>query len=205
MQRFPLFVLLTAAVALTSVTFVSGQVSVPNSSAGTSAAKSVSRAGDDGWPKEVKSGDTNFRIYQPQMESWDGRNLTALSAIEIRMEGKEGTAYGAARFEAAARIDKAARVVDMENKAQAGLRIPNGGNDERVPEIWRDWSLTVSRFILGAVCAIAESACLRRPIKNNIRSGNRAFAPGSTIAAETDHLRKNEFLGSGSTEVLACI
>jgi hypothetical protein len=115
MQRFPLFVLLMPAIALASVAFVSGQISVPKPSAGTSAAKSVSQAGDDGWPKEVKSGDTNFRVHQPQMESWDGRNLTALSAIEIRMEGKEGTAYGAARFEAAARIDKAARVVDMES------------------------------------------------------------------------------------------
>src|SRR5512135_429379 len=50
----------------------------------------------EAWPREVKSGDTTFKVHQPQLESWDGTKVSAYSAIEVRGAGRDTPTYGAA-------------------------------------------------------------------------------------------------------------
>ncbi|RPJ83699.1 MAG: autotransporter [Acidobacteria bacterium] len=67
----------------------------------------------DSWPREVKNGDKTFLIHQPQFDSWDGRKVEALSAIEVKVAGSDKVLYGAARATANVNVDKLARTVEF--------------------------------------------------------------------------------------------
>lgn len=76
---------------------------------------SPSAVANEGWPREVKSGDTTFKIYQPQLESWDGVMLQAYVAIEVKAAGSEKPSYGAALLSASTNVDKVDRMVSLDN------------------------------------------------------------------------------------------
>jgi hypothetical protein len=52
-------------------------------------------AGNQAWPREVQSGSITFTVYQPQLDSWRGLDLSGRAAGEklgIRMENEEDEA-----------------------------------------------------------------------------------------------------------------
>jgi len=76
-------------------------------------------ASEEGWPREIKSGETIFKVHQPQLESWDGIRVEAYCAIEVTTAGSDNTTYGAALVTARADVDKVARMVSFED-----LKVP---------------------------------------------------------------------------------
>ena len=61
---------------------------------------------DEGWPRTHESGGTTTKIFQPQLESWDGVALKANAAVEVDPTGGEpvfGVAQMTARTTAAGR------------------------------------------------------------------------------------------------------
>jgi hypothetical protein len=110
---YPRLVLLLAAAALMgfAALAVTGQAPTPQDAAAP--------AGQEGWPREVKSGDTTFSIYQPQLESWDGDRLSAYAAVEVKKAGSEKPNYGTVFVTARTDVDRVTRMVSLEN-----LQIP---------------------------------------------------------------------------------
>lgn len=82
-------------------------------------AGSKSAAKPEGWPREVKSGDTTFIVHQPQFEGWDGHSVGAFSAVEVKTAGSDKPVYGVVHATATANIDKVNRMVTFED-----LRLP---------------------------------------------------------------------------------
>ena len=86
--------------------------------------------GVENWPREVKSGDTTFRVYQPQLESWDGAKLEARAAIEVRTAGSDKPVYGAALVVARTSVDKVNRMVSLEDLQVPRVLFPSAKDNE---------------------------------------------------------------------------
>ncbi|MGA2052485.1 MAG: hypothetical protein ABSH19_04155 [Opitutales bacterium] len=61
---------------------------------------------DGGWPKTLQSGSTNITLFQPQVESLQGAQLTATMAVAAEPVGGASEQYGTVSFTATANIDK---------------------------------------------------------------------------------------------------
>ena len=103
-------ILLLGLIMLFSAAGVIRAVQAPAKPAGAAPA-----GNEEGWPREVKSGNTTFKIYQPQLESWDGALLQAYVAIEVKVAGSDKPSYGAALLSSRTAVDKAARMVSLDN------------------------------------------------------------------------------------------
>lgn len=67
----------------------------------------------DGWPRFFNSEGTRVTIHEPQIDSWDGFNLNSHAAVEVK-QGKQEAVYGVVTFSALTLVDKAERMVTME-------------------------------------------------------------------------------------------
>jgi uncharacterized membrane protein YgcG len=61
---------------------------------------------DGGWPKSLQSGTTTFTLFQPQVESLQGAQMTATMAVAAQTVGGASEQYGTVSFSATANIDK---------------------------------------------------------------------------------------------------
>lgn len=64
-------------------------VTQPAAQQATAAATRPPPPVDEGWPRTYASGETPTKIYQPQLESWDGFALKASAAVEVDPAGAE--------------------------------------------------------------------------------------------------------------------
>ncbi len=78
----------------------------------------------EGWPRETTSGAVTFKVYQPQLESWDGLLLQAYVAIEVTVASAEGASYGAALISARTAVDKVNRMVTLDDLKIVKVRFP---------------------------------------------------------------------------------
>ena len=78
---------------------------------------------DEGWPRSYASGDTPTKIYQPQLESWDGFTLKASAAVEVDPVGGEPV-FGIAQMTARTTVDYAARTVKLDDVKLPSAQIP---------------------------------------------------------------------------------
>jgi hypothetical protein len=69
---------------------------------------------EEAWPREIEQGATTFKVYQPQLESWDGVLLKAYVAIEVKVYGSDKSSYGAALVSASTDVDKVDRMVTLD-------------------------------------------------------------------------------------------
>jgi hypothetical protein len=81
---------------------------------------------DDMWPKVVQSGNMVFKVYQPQLDSWDGYTLKAHSAVGVQKGTNENElSYGVANFTANALVDKDTRRVKFEKLMVEQVKFPS--------------------------------------------------------------------------------
>jgi len=85
---------------------------------------------EDSWPREVKSGDTTFIVHQPQLDSWDGRNVEVLSAVQVKIAGSDKPVYGAVRATGTADVDKSIRMVEFQNVKITKVVFPSSPDNE---------------------------------------------------------------------------
>ena len=123
-----LFILASGVVVLFGAAGIihAGQAAPPRQQTGSPTAD-----GDEGWPREVKSGDTTFKVHQPQLESWDGVLLQAYVAIEVRVTGSDKPSYGAALFSARTDVDKVDRMVTLDNVKILKVIFPSAPDKEQ--------------------------------------------------------------------------
>jgi hypothetical protein len=93
--------------------------------------KAAPAGAQEGWPKEVKSGEASFKVHQPQLESWDGVLLQALVAIEVTVSGSDKASYGAARLSARTEVDKVNRMVTLEDIKILKVLFPSAPDKEQ--------------------------------------------------------------------------
>src|SRR5216683_2274457 len=73
-------------------------------------------AGDElTWPREFQEDGTKVDIYEPQIEKWEGVDFETRSAVAITAAGSNAPVYCVFWIKAQANVDKAARVVTLNN------------------------------------------------------------------------------------------
>ncbi len=81
----------------------------------SSAAEPKNESEDPGWPREVKTGNLTFTIYQPQLDSWDGNKLNARAAVSVKTSEKEEPVYGVLWISGLTDVNKGDRIVTLQN------------------------------------------------------------------------------------------
>ena len=84
---------------------------------------------DQGWPRNYAAGDTPVKIYQPQLESWDGFTLKGNAAVEIDPVGGEPV-FGIAQLTARTTVDYAARTVQLDDVKAVSAQFPSAPTKE---------------------------------------------------------------------------
>lgn len=70
----------------------------------------------DAWPRQFKTEDGSaYTIYQPQIDSWDGFTLNAISAVSIQTNSSATPIYGVIKFSVDTHTDKETRMVAFED------------------------------------------------------------------------------------------
>src|SRR5271157_1863452 len=83
----------------------------------------------DPWPRMVTYQGATISIYQPQIESWKGNQLSARSAVKVKTSGTQSTGYGVIWFTAQTEVDKVNRVVTLLNFTVTKQSFPTAANN----------------------------------------------------------------------------
>lgn len=67
----------------------------------------------DPWPKVVKEGNATYTLFQPQLDSWDGYNLTAHAAVSVLPTSAKVADFGVIEITAKTHVSREARVVQF--------------------------------------------------------------------------------------------
>src|SRR5260221_1643509 len=134
----------------------------------------VTPAGDElNWPREFEDNGARVDIYQPQIEKWEGADFETRSAVAITAAGSNAPAYGVFWMKARADVDKAARIVTLNDIEATKAMFPS------VPELQDCYLLLIRRHVptvaktvaldhLEATYAMSEAVKKARtvPVKN---------------------------------------
>ncbi|MBP1728591.1 MAG: autotransporter [Deltaproteobacteria bacterium] len=82
----------------------------------------------EGWPREGASKGMTAMIYEPQVDSWDGFNLKAHSAVAVRPAKREEPVYGVITFTARTLVDKSERIATLEELQITEVKFPSAAD-----------------------------------------------------------------------------
>src|SRR5712664_3442250 len=125
-NRFKSFRLAALLAALTSMAGLRAAPAVPSGATG----QEVTPAGDElTWPREFQDNGTKVDIYQPQIEKWEGTDFETRSAVAVTPPGgSNAPIYGVFWMKARADVDKAARIVTLNNVVVTRANFPSAPN-----------------------------------------------------------------------------
>jgi hypothetical protein len=66
------------------------------------------------WPRLLSTNGWQFAVYQPQIDSWQGAQLTGRFAVGVRSTATSNETYGVTFFQARTEIDKVNRLVSLD-------------------------------------------------------------------------------------------
>jgi hypothetical protein len=135
----------------------------------------VTPAGDElTWPREFEDNGTKVDIYQPQIEKWEGTDFETRSAVAVTPVGSKEPVYGVFWMKARADVDKAARIVTLNDIEVTRAKFPS------VPEIQDEYLAIIRKHVpivskivaldhVEAAYAISEAVKKARtvPVKND--------------------------------------
>ena len=128
----------------------------------------------DAWPRVLSKDGLEYRVYQPQLDGFDGHRLDFRSAVSVGKKGSEAATFGVIWVAADALVDKAARVVVLED-----LRIPrvsfpgvaDGGEAYRKALVSllpaRSRAISLDRIEADLAILNAEKTAAALPLKND--------------------------------------
>jgi len=117
----PLSFLVLFCLLLVSPAF--GQ-SLPNAPSTQKAKVQVAQPPKEGWPRTFTSGADTFTVYQPQVDKWEGDQISLYCAVEVKA-GKEGAArYGVVWMQARTDVDKVNRLVTFDQVKITKVKFP---------------------------------------------------------------------------------
>ena len=108
------------------VIFVAGWWTLLCSCASTDTSESATgppyEPADFGWPRVVTGGSTTeFTLYRPRFDWWDGHELRVRVVAEVPIAGQSEGRFGVVAFRALTLVDKSTRTVSLQN-----IQIRNG-------------------------------------------------------------------------------
>ena len=72
-------------------------------------------SGGSPWPRQIETLGTLIEVYQPQLERWSDNKLEAYAAVVIKTPRSKDKAYGVIWFSARTEVDKANRLVTLDD------------------------------------------------------------------------------------------
>src|SRR5881628_3574308 len=95
----------------------------------TTAAQPPSTSGAElTWPRQFEDNGIKVSIFQPQIERWEGTDFETRSAVAVTPPGSNAPIYGVHWMKARADVDKAARVVTLNDIAVTRATFPSAPN-----------------------------------------------------------------------------
>ena len=142
------------------------------------------------WPREFTDGDSEFTVYQPQIEEWDEPRVRARAAVSIERPASPLQHFGVIWFSARAEIDKTSRLVALDDFTIDRVSFP--GEPDRAPAYQgilqrhlpqSAQTLSLDRLQASLAITQAQSAALKpQPVKNDPATHHRerrSSAPGA--------------------------
>ena len=133
------------------------------------------------FPRQYPVGDRVFEVHQPQLESWDGRNLNGRFALSVKTgtrdlpSGKkeELRDFGVAWFSATTQVDTGARMVVLSDVLFERLSFPNAIAREAeylntvraIPGRGATWTMSLDQ--LESELAVTATKAVSRRVANN--------------------------------------
>ena len=106
------FSLLALITAMTCATVASAQIAAPQA---TNSQEPTPAGGELTWPREFVDNGTKVDIYQPEIEKWEGTDFETRAAVAITSPSSNAPVYGVFWAKARADVDKAARIVTLND------------------------------------------------------------------------------------------
>jgi len=126
------------------------------------------------WPRQFEDNGIKVSIFQPQIEKWEGTDFETRSAVAVTPAGSNAPVYGVFWMKARADVDKAARIVTLNDITVTRANFPSVPNiQSRYLTLIRKHVPLVSKTIaldhLEAEYAISEAVKKARavPVKND--------------------------------------
>src|SRR5690349_14407202 len=70
---------------------------------------------ESAWPHRIDAGDQTILVYQPQVESWTGAQLSGRAAVSVESKASPQPSYGVIWFSARTEVDKTTRLVALSD------------------------------------------------------------------------------------------
>src|SRR6266404_895356 len=126
------------------------------------------------WPREFEDNGIKVSIFKPQIEKWEGSDFETRSAVAVTPPGSKAPIYGVFWMKARADVDKAARIVTLNDIAVTRANFPSAPTlqstyltliRKHAPQV----SKTIALDHLEAEYAISEAVKKARavPVKND--------------------------------------
>jgi hypothetical protein len=77
------------------------------------------------WPLMFSSGTNTYTIFEPQSDSWNGHELTARSAVSVRLSDSGQPVYGTISFKAITLVDKTKQTAALAQVKVEGADFPS--------------------------------------------------------------------------------
>ncbi len=137
-NRFNSFRSIALAAAVTCSAALRAEPAAPSAPSG----QEVTPAGDElTWPREFEDNGTKVDIYQPQIEKWEGADFEIRSAVAITPVGSKTPMYGVFWMKARADVDKAARIVKLNDIQITKSKFPS------VPELQNEYLAIIRKHV----------------------------------------------------------
>ncbi len=85
------------------------------------------QAGVPGWPRVIVSGSATNTIYEPRVNSWDGRQLMARDTVGVQGAGQPQPTFGVVALHATTLVDKTTRTMSLEDIQVLNGDFPSAG------------------------------------------------------------------------------
>ena len=107
------------------------QEHLPDAPSATLAGKTNrARLSDSGWPRTFTSAHNTFKIYQPQVDKWEGNLISLYSAVEVTTGKDKATKYGVVWLQARTEVDKVNRIVTLDQIKITKVSFPTTAGTE---------------------------------------------------------------------------
>ncbi len=146
-----------------------------NATGELTSAQPLAASGEElSWPRQFDDNGTRVSIFKPQIEKWEGTDFETRSAVAVTPPGSNAPIYGVFWMKARADVDKAARVVTLNDIAVTRANFPPAPKlqsayltliRKHVPQVTK----TIALDHLEAEYAVSEAVKKARavPVKND--------------------------------------
>ena len=131
------------------------------------------------WPRHVVSGATDYTIYEPQVDSWDGHQLMARSAVGVQGARQPQPTYGVVAIQALTLVDKSTRTVSLENIRVVGGDFPSA--EQRIQSYLKSLRKSFPKQLAGLSLDHLEASLAVTPQQLNGSASPLNNAPPNII------------------------